>query len=51
MMKKPVVAPSERRCPEFMGRGYVLANHPTRPGVRIYQVCKECEGKGRVTAN
>ena len=50
-MKKPVVNPSEVDCPECMGAGYVLAKHPSRPGVRIYTVCKECKGKGRVAAN
>jgi DnaJ-class molecular chaperone len=50
MTEKPAVAPSEHKCPECMGAGYVLSEHPTRPGVRIYRVCKECKGKGRVAA-
>ena len=27
-----------------------MADHPTRPGVKIYQQCKECPGKGRIAA-
>jgi hypothetical protein len=50
-MKTPVVNPLEHKCPERMGTGFTMAEHPTRPGVRIYQECKECRGKGRVTAN
>jgi len=50
-MKKPIVSPSEHKCPECMGAGYVLAKHPTRPGVKTYTVCKECKGKGRVAAD
>ena len=50
-MKKLVAIPSEHKCPECMGTGYVLTKHPTRPGVKIYIVCKECKGKGRVTAD
>jgi hypothetical protein len=34
-----------------MGDGYVLAKHPTRPGVKIYKACEECLGKGRIAAN
>ena len=33
-MKKPVVNPSERDCPECMGAGFAVVKHPTRPGVR-----------------
>jgi DnaJ-class molecular chaperone len=47
-MKKPIVNP-ERNCPECMGSGFTMADHPTHPGVKIYQQCKECKGKGRVT--
>jgi DnaJ-class molecular chaperone len=50
-MKKPVVNPPERRCPECMGTGFAVVKHPRRPGVRIYQECKECHGKGKVAAN
>jgi DnaJ-class molecular chaperone len=49
-MKKPIVNQPERNCPECMGTGFTMANHPTRPSVKIYQQCKECEGKGRVAA-
>lgn len=50
-MKKPVINPSERNCPECMGTGFAVVKHPTRPGVRIYEQCKECLGKGRVAGN
>ena len=50
-MKKPIVNPSERECPECMGGGYTVAPHPTRPGVKIYRECKKCHGKGRVAAD
>ena len=50
-MKKPVGSPSEHKCPECMGAGYVLAKHPTKPGVKIYKACEECLGKGRVAAS
>jgi hypothetical protein len=50
-MKKPVVNPSERDCPECMGAGFAVVKHPTRPGVRIYQACKECLGKGRIATS
>ena len=49
-MKKPVVNQAERICPECMGTGFTRADHSTRPGVKIYQQCKECKGKGRVAA-
>ena len=50
-MKKPVVNPSERDCPECKGTGSTIANHPTRPGVRIYPArCEKCLGKGRIAA-
>ena len=47
-MKKPVVNPSERDCPECMGAGFTVVKHQTLPGVRIYQACKECLGKGEL---
>jgi DnaJ-class molecular chaperone len=50
-MKKPVVNPSERDCPECMGSGFTVVKHPTNPGVKIYKACEECLGKGRVAAN
>jgi DnaJ-class molecular chaperone len=50
-MKKPVVNLLEHKCPECMGTGFTMVKHPTRPGVKIYQECKECHGKGRVSAN
>jgi DnaJ-class molecular chaperone len=50
-MKKPVVNPSERNCPECQGAGFTVVPHPKRPAVQLYQVCKECSGKGRVAAN
>ncbi|WP_172806109.1 zinc finger domain-containing protein [Bradyrhizobium erythrophlei] len=50
-MKKPIIKPSENKCPECMGAGYVSAKHPTRPGVKTYTVCKECKGKGRLAAD
>jgi hypothetical protein len=49
-MKKPVVNPSERDCPECMGSGFTVVEHPTKPGVKIYKACEECLGKGRVAA-
>ena len=49
-MKKLIIKPSERNCPECMGTGFTMADHPTRPGVKIYQQCKECRGKGRTAA-
>ncbi len=51
-MKKPVVKnSSERDCPECMGAGFVVVKKADRPGVRIYQTCKECVGKGKIAAN
>jgi DnaJ-class molecular chaperone len=50
-MKKPVVNPSECNCPECQGTGFTVVPHPKRPAVRIFQVCKECKGKGRIAAN
>lgn len=55
-MKKPVINPSERECPEcegtgsaIEGAGSAIVRQPARPGVRIYpERCKECLGKGRV---
>src|SRR5271163_1023542 len=49
-MKKLIIKPSERNCPECMGVGFTMVDHPTRPGVKIYQECKECRGKGRTAA-
>ena len=50
-MNKPVVSPLEHKCPECMGTGYVVTEHPIRPRVRIYTECKECKGKGHVAAD
>jgi DnaJ-class molecular chaperone len=51
-MKKLIVKPSEHHCPECKGTGSVVANHPTRPGVRIYPArCEKCLGKGSVAAD
>ena len=49
-MKKLMIKPSERNCPECMGAGFTMVDHPTRVGVKIYRECKECRGKGRVAA-
>ena len=49
-MKKPVINPPERDCPECMGTGFVMVKHPTRPGVKIYLECKECLGKDSIFA-
>jgi len=38
-------------CPECQGTGFTVVPHPKRPAVQIYQVCKECTGKGRVAAS
>jgi hypothetical protein len=50
LMKKLIMKLSERNCPECMGAGFTMVDHPTRPGVKIYQECKECRGKGRTAA-
>jgi hypothetical protein len=50
-MKKVVIKPLERNCPEGMGAGFTMVDHLTRPGVKIYQECKECKGNGRFTSN
>ena len=50
LMKKLMIKPSERNCPECMGAGFTMVDHPTRVGVKIYRECKECRGKGRVAA-
>jgi DnaJ-class molecular chaperone len=50
-MKKVVTKPLERNCPECMGAGFTMVDHPTSPGVKNYQECKECKGKGRVAAH
>jgi hypothetical protein len=51
-MKKPfAVNSTEAKCPECMGTGFAVIPHPTRPGVRTYQICKECRGKGRMVAD
>jgi excinuclease UvrABC ATPase subunit len=49
-MKKPVVNPPERNFSECKGAGFIMVDHPTRPGVKIYQECKECRGKDRTAA-
>ncbi|SHN66533.1 hypothetical protein SAMN05444170_0976 [Bradyrhizobium erythrophlei] len=49
-MKMPVMTPVEAKCAECQGTGYTVVAHPKRPAVQIYQVCKECTGKGRVVA-
>jgi DnaJ-class molecular chaperone len=50
-MKKLIMKLSERNCPECMGAGFTMVDHPSRPGVKIYQECKECRGKGRFAAS
>ena len=45
LMKKLMIKPSERNCPECMGAGFTMVDHPTRVGVKIYRECKECRGK------
>jgi DnaJ-class molecular chaperone len=50
-MKKPATNPLETKCPECMGTGFAVVRRPARPSVRIYQVCKECKGKGRIAAD
>jgi hypothetical protein len=49
-MKKPVFNPSERPARNVWTLALRWVKHPTRPGVRIYQECKECLGKGKVAA-
>lgn len=50
-MKKPIVVkPTEAKCSECMGSGYIIASDPMRSAVRIYRECKECKGKGSVAA-
>jgi hypothetical protein len=39
---------SGAQLPGMYGNRITMANHPTRPGVKIYQQCKECKGKGRI---
>jgi DnaJ-class molecular chaperone len=50
VIKKPVVISTERRCPECKGTGFKTVAHPTRPGVKIYERCEKCLGKGRIAA-
>jgi DnaJ-class molecular chaperone len=50
-MKKPIIKPPERECPQCAGSGFAVAKDPSRPEIRIYQDCKECLGKGRIAAN
>jgi len=51
-MKKPIIKPPERHCPECNGTGFAKVTQPSGPGVRIYPGrCTTCLGKGRVAAN
>ena len=49
MTKKPTVNPTERKCPECNGTGFVVVVQPVQPTRRVYPPpCKKCGGKGRI---
>ncbi|WP_423873611.1 zinc finger domain-containing protein [Bradyrhizobium sp.] len=51
-MKKPIIKPPERECPQCKGTGFAIVKQPHRPGVRIYpERCNKCLGKGRIAAD
>jgi hypothetical protein len=44
-MKKPVLRPVERPCPACNGTGMAPTIPPARPGIRIYDRCKNAVGR------